>query len=85
MATITAFDAKTKFGELLDRVAKGEEIVITRHDKPVARIVPEGRKSVLQLSAAVDALNALRSRILSRGEGALSDAETREAISEGRR
>ena len=85
MATITAFDAKTRFGELLDRVARGEEIVITRHDKPVARIVPEGRKSVSQLSAAVDALNGLRSRILSRGEGALSDAEAKEAISEGRR
>ena len=84
-ATITAFDAKTRFGELLDRVASGEEIVITRHDKPVARIVPEGRKSLLELSAAVDTLHALRSRILARGEGALSDAEAKDAISEGRR
>jgi prevent-host-death family protein len=42
MATITAFEAKTRFGELLERVTRGEEIVITRHDKPVARIVPEG-------------------------------------------
>ena len=41
MASISAFDAKTRFGELLKRVARGEEIVITRHDKPVARIVPE--------------------------------------------
>ena len=41
MASISAFDAKTRFGELLKRVAQGEEIVITRHDKPVARIVPE--------------------------------------------
>jgi prevent-host-death family protein len=38
MITITAFEAKTRFGELLDRVERGEEIVITRHDKPVARI-----------------------------------------------
>ena len=42
MATISAFDAKTRFGELLDRVARGEEVIITRHDKPIARIVPEG-------------------------------------------
>ena len=42
MATVTAFEAKTRFGELLDRVSKGEEVVITRHDKPVARLIPEG-------------------------------------------
>jgi prevent-host-death family protein len=42
MATVTAFEAKTRFGELLERVSKGEEVVITRHDKAVARLVPEG-------------------------------------------
>jgi len=45
MNTVTAFEAKTHMGKLLDRVAKGEEIIITRHGKPVARIVPEGRAS----------------------------------------
>ncbi len=43
MATITALEAKTRFGELLERVGKGEEIILTRHEKPVAHIVPEGR------------------------------------------
>lgn len=33
MATVTAFEAKTRFKEVLDQVAKGEEVVITRHDK----------------------------------------------------
>lgn len=42
MAKVTAFEAKTRFGELLERVAKGEEVVITRHDKPVACLIPEG-------------------------------------------
>src|ERR1035438_9861411 len=42
MATVTASHAKTRFGELLDRVVRGEEIVITRHEKAVARLVPEG-------------------------------------------
>jgi prevent-host-death family protein len=42
MATVTAFQAKTRFGELLDRVGRGEEIVITRREKAVARLVPEG-------------------------------------------
>jgi len=37
---VGAFDAKTRFGDLLDRVEKGEVIVITRHGHPVARLVP---------------------------------------------
>jgi len=37
---IGAFDAKTRFGDLLDRVERGEVIVITRHGHPVARLVP---------------------------------------------
>lgn len=47
MDAVPAFQAKTRFGELLDRVELGEEIIITRYDKPVARIVPEGRKAQL--------------------------------------
>jgi prevent-host-death family protein len=42
MITVGAFEAKTKFSELLDRVERGEEVVVTRHGKTVARIVPEG-------------------------------------------
>jgi len=37
---IGAFDAKTRFGDLLNRVERGEVIVITRHGHPVARLVP---------------------------------------------
>ena len=87
MTTVTAFDAKTRFGELLDRVAKGEEIVITRHEKPVARIVPEGRRSREQVSDAVDALMRLRARIATRtaGQKSLTHEEVKSAIAEGRR
>ena len=35
---IGAFEAKNTLGALLDRVEQGEEIVITRHGKPVARL-----------------------------------------------
>jgi prevent-host-death family protein len=86
MNSISAFDAKTRFGELLDRVAKGEEIVITRHDKPVARVVPEGVSSLSQLEDAVAGIRDLQTRIKSRvrGKGRLSDAEVRDAISQGR-
>ena len=40
MQEIGAFEAKNKLGALLDRVERGEEIIITRHGKPVARLVP---------------------------------------------
>lgn len=38
--TVGAYDAKTRFSQLLERVAAGEEITITRHGHPVARLVP---------------------------------------------
>lgn len=40
MHAIGAFEAKNTLGTLLDRVESGEEIVITRHGRPVARLVP---------------------------------------------
>ena len=40
MHEIGAFEAKNKLGTLLDWVANGEEVLITRRGKPVARLVP---------------------------------------------
>jgi prevent-host-death family protein len=40
MLQVGAFEAKNTFGGLLDRVQDGEEIVITRHGRAVARLVP---------------------------------------------
>lgn len=40
MRELTAVEAKVKFGSLLDAVERGEEIVVTRNGKRVARIVP---------------------------------------------
>jgi prevent-host-death family protein len=40
MASVGAFEAKTHFSSLLERVEKGEHIIITRHGKPVAKLVP---------------------------------------------
>lgn len=39
-AFVGAFEAKTHLSALLERVERGEEIVITRHGRPVARLVP---------------------------------------------
>ena len=37
---VTAAELKAMVSELLDRAAAGEEILITRHGKPVARLMP---------------------------------------------
>ena len=85
MKTITAFEAKTRFGELLGRVARGEEIVITRHDKPVARIVPEGDRRLEDVRRAVEDLHALRREMaLRKGFKPLSDKEIKDLINKGR-
>lgn len=86
MATVTAFDAKTRFGELLERVAHGEEIVITRHDKPVARMIPEGAPRLSEVQKAVKGLRALRQELGKRkGFKPVSDKDIKAAITEGRR
>lgn len=41
MAEIGAFEAKTHFSKLLERVERGEEIVITRRGRRVARLIPD--------------------------------------------
>ena len=71
---------------MLKRVARGEEVVITRHDKPVARIVPEGMAGGAEGGRAVAALLDLQKVIGRRSKGAmLSDADVRSAIEDGRR
>ena len=85
MSRVTAFEAKTRFGELLERVSRGEEVVITRHDKVVARLVPEGPRRLDDVRRAVSGLLELQSRIRARSKAKLSDREVRAAIEEGRR
>lgn len=54
MAEIGAFEAKNKLSWLLDRVEQGEEITITRHGRPVARLIPsEGQPDRSQMQAAL--------------------------------
>ena len=84
MAKVSAFEAKTHFGDLLDRVSKGEEVVITRHDRPVARLVPEGSPRPDEVRQAVVGLRELQQRIRRRSRAKLSDREVRSAIDEGR-
>jgi len=82
--TVGAFEAKTRFSELLERVSQGEEITITRHEKPVARLVPVERASAREIREVFRRMDTIRSRNLrsSMGKGKLS---YRQLIEEGRR
>ena len=86
MATISAFEAKTRFGHLLERVARGEEVIITKHDKPVARLIPEGRPRLQSVREAVTELRELRKRIAARtnGKSKVSFQDFKSAVEEGR-
>jgi prevent-host-death family protein len=58
MDTIGLFEAKTHLSELVARAERGEEVIITRHNRPVARLVPiaEPMPDAAARRAAVDAL-----------------------------
>ena len=61
MASIGLFEAKTHLSELIARAERGEEVIITRHNKPVAKLVPIGREAARgaeRRQAALDALQA---------------------------
>jgi prevent-host-death family protein len=78
--SVGAYEAKTHFSELLERVAEGEEITITRHGSPVARLVPvKQRKTPEQRQAAIDKM-----RRLSKGRS-LKGLRIKDLIAEGRR
>jgi prevent-host-death family protein len=79
MAEIGAFEAKTHLSHLLDQVERGETITITRHGKPVARLIPVAGSSRDERLRAVTDLKALRA-----GQ-TLGGVPVRELIDEGRR
>lgn len=67
MESIGLFDAKTHLSELVARAERGEEVVITRHNKPVAKLVPVGRPRRVAAPgrrAAIDALLAFKPIVL---------------------
>jgi prevent-host-death family protein len=60
MDTVGAFDAKTNFSALLERVERGEQIIITRRGKPVARLMPIATARKVKVSDAMAKLRELR-------------------------
>jgi prevent-host-death family protein len=53
---VGVFDAKTRLSYLLDQVERGDSIVITRHGRPVAQLVPYIEFDRARVRAAVQAL-----------------------------
>ena len=81
MTTIGTYEAKTHLPELLARVARGERILITRHGKPAAMLVPaptEGSKDVRTVIEEFKAYSKRQARTL-------DPLTVREMIDEGRR
>ena len=81
MTTVGIFEAKNRLSELVERAARGEEIVITRRGEQVARLMPPATPN------AQDQARALAERIRrSRAQHALGGGVSiRELIDEGRR
>ena len=78
MGSVGSYEAKTKLSELLDRVAKGERITITRHGNPVAELIPAGKPAKLDRRQAIEAMKEF-------GKGRKLDGlSIREMIEEGR-
>ncbi|MCY4468184.1 MAG: type II toxin-antitoxin system prevent-host-death family antitoxin [Thiotrichales bacterium] len=60
MIKVGAFEAKTHLSSLLDKVAQGEDILITRRGLPVARLVPARQAERAGTQSVIDELRALR-------------------------
>ncbi len=83
MRSFAVFEAKNRFSELLAAVALGEEITITRHGAPVARLVAvSARTQALpeQGQRVSDEIKRLRAL----GNGAVLGCTVQEAIQAGR-
>lgn len=81
--TIGAYEARTHLSEILDRVARGERVVITKHGVPVAVLQPPDPAPRKEAKQVIAELRRFRDRQRARGLLA-RQAEVREWIEEGR-
>ncbi len=66
MREVGAYEAKTHLAALLDAVANGETVVITRRGRPIARIVPAAtvdRRDTADLISRMKAARDTRARM----------------------
>lgn len=81
MRTVGIYELKTHLAQLVDEVAQGETITITRHGVPVAEIVPLRARRGQDIAATVEKLRRLQQEV----GATLGDLTIREMIEEGRR
>lgn len=62
MRQIQASDAKARLPQLLDDVERGETLVITRHGRAIARIVPEVNRRQEEVDRALASIREIRKR-----------------------
>lgn len=78
--TVGAYEAKTRLSELLKKVARGQEIVITKHGAAVARLVPAKKTaSEEDRRAAIERIQSLAAGL------SLGSLKVKDLIAEGRR
>lgn len=80
MESVGAYEAKTHLPQLLDRVARGEEIQITRNGRPVARLVPEPAEEAADVRSVIAEIREFR-----KGRKLGDGVTLRDLIDEGRR
>lgn len=80
MKTVGSYEAKTHLSRLLDEVARGEEVTITKHGVPVAVLVPPAGKARRSAREVIEELKEFRKGV-TLGE----DLTIRQLIEEGRR
>ena len=78
---IGAFEAKTNFSRILVKAEQGENFIVTRRGKPVAKIIPFQQEKEMTFKEAVEQLTEMRK--LYRGKP--GSFNIREAIEEGRK
>lgn len=79
MQTIGAFKAKTHFSALLEQVEKGEQIVITKHGHPIAKMIPISDIDCESVQLAINRLKEFNRNLT------LGDLDWKELRDEGRR
>ena len=80
MTTVGTYAAKTYLPQLLERVARGETILITRHGQAVAKLVPAAGEDKPDVKESLRKLRELR-----KGVTLGPDLTVRQLIDEGRR
>jgi len=78
---IGAFEAKTHFSQIIEKVEHGGDFIITKRGKPVAKIIPFQKEPEMTRKEAFEKMKELRKNY--RGEP--GSFNIREAIEDGRK